>query len=82
MRFPTGGEGGIRTLDILRRTGFQDQRTRPTMRPLQMRLLYDIDKILRIGEKYDNYTKRATPYKALLAFISCSTINLFRPNFS
>ena len=29
-----GGEGGIRTLDILRRTGFQDQRTRPTMRPL------------------------------------------------
>jgi len=31
------------------------------MRPLQMRLLYDIDKILRIGEKYDNYTKRATP---------------------
>ena len=42
MRFPTGGEGGIRTLDILRRTGFQDQRTRPTMRPLHEYVNYKL----------------------------------------
>jgi hypothetical protein len=29
-----GGGGEIRTPDTLRHTGFQDRRTRPTMRPL------------------------------------------------
>ena len=35
-----GGEGGIRTHGDLRHIGFQDRRTRPTMRPLQTARYY------------------------------------------